>query len=73
MRCRLYLNIGLLYDKHNPSMSLEYLEKARARSKELRDWHTLHLTLTQLVETHTRQNEFNQALRYADQVNLGPC
>ena len=69
MRARLHLNVGLLYDKVNPTMSVDYLKKALEEAKLNRDGLIQHLALLQLCETHLQSGELSEALLYGEQVS----
>ncbi|KAL5256261.1 hypothetical protein ACHWQZ_G011473 [Mnemiopsis leidyi] len=68
MKSRLHLNIGLLYDKVNPDMSVKYLKRALEESKGNNDYAIHHLALLQLCETHLLSGELSQALLFGQQA-----
>ena len=70
MKSRLHLNIGLLYDKVNPDMSVKYLKRALEESKGNNDYAIHHLALLQLCETHLLSGELSQALLFGQQVSV---
>ena len=70
MKARLHLNIGLLYDKVNPDMSVKYLKKALDEAQQNRDGAIQHLALLQLCESHLLSGELSQALLFGQQVSI---
>ena len=70
MRMRLHLNIGLLYDKVNPEMSIKYLKRAMEESDSIKNYAIHHLALMQLCETHLLSGELSQALLYGQEVSI---
>ena len=68
MTARLHLNIGLLYEKWNSELSVNYLKKALTESQLHRDTTIQHLALMQLVEASLASHDIAQATLYAEQV-----
>ena len=68
MTARLHLNIGLLYERWNSELSVNYLKKALKDSQLNRDSSIQHLALVQLAEASLAAQDTAQALLYAEQV-----